>query len=617
MIKVKTKKGTESLTLTQAVDFLKECKKAYYSGKPLVSDDVFDDIEDQVRKVDPINTYFDMVGYTDTMFRAKISHGVPMRSMQKGKSVADIERWLKNTFDERHEMIVEPKIDGMSATIHYENGRMQLVATRKDGDTGYDVTGRAKYIPSIPRNIIHKEPVEIRGEIYLAKNNTFSKPGEPLRNIAVGLMARKDGAEDCKHLSFVAYEVVGNKFKTIVDKITFIKDLGFESFSLMKTESLEGLEKIYWEYIDKYRDEWLFETDGLILQPNEIAVHEKIEDGNANHPKWAIAWKPPSQKKDTEMIGIDWRVTRFGTISPTAVFKPVEIMGTVIQRATLHNLENVRKLKLNRGDKIIIERANDVIPQVVENRSRQHKVSLLIPEVCPSCSHKVIETDVHLKCPNEQCRDRLIDKIVYWVVKSEMDQISESTVLLLYENDLVKKISDLYNLKADDMEDVKGLGESKIKNILAQVNKTRTMTAPEFLNRLGIPSVGKKQLAKLGIKSLTDFRKFHDNESAVGRAVIEWKKNQDNMAILDELSQCIDVKAFVPRTGKTVCFTGSGPMGRKQLAIEAEKKGYIVTDSVNSDLDLLVCDDVNGSSSKLVKARKNGTGIMTYEEFFK
>lgn len=240
---------------------------------------------------------------------------------------------------------------------------------------------------------------------------------------------------------------------------------------------------------------------------------------------------------------------------------------------------------------------------------------MIIPISCPSCGTALKHIGVHLVCTNHHnCDEQLISKILFWVQSCEMDGFSDSTIRTLYKNGILRSIKGLYNLKASDMEGLDGFGKSRIDNILHQIHATQQMSVQDFIARLGIPSVGKKALQNLGIKTLQDFKDFKDSKYAVGRAIIDWKAIPENMELVEDLVS--NIVLMVARQNDTkVCATGTAPMGRKELIKYLEANGCEWADSVSKDTSLLLTDDINGSSSKLVKARKLGTPIKTYAEF--
>ena len=240
---------------------------------------------------------------------------------------------------------------------------------------------------------------------------------------------------------------------------------------------------------------------------------------------------------------------------------------------------------------------------------------MIIPVSCPSCGLTLKQIGVHLVCTNHhECNEQVIQKILFWVQSCEMDGFSESTIRTLYKNGILRSIKGLYSLKASDMENLDGFGTSRIDNIINQIQATREMTTQDFIARLGIPSVGKKALQNLNIKTVDDFKVFKDSKYAVGRAIIEWKSIPENMELVEDLLP--NINFMLARQNATkVCATGTAPMGRKELIKYLEDNGCEWVDSVGKDTVLLLTDDLAGSSSKMVKARKLGIQIKTYSEF--
>jgi len=366
------------------------------------------------------------------------------------------------------------------------------------------------------------------------------------------------------------------------------------------------------------RSEWEFETDGLIITVNDASLFDEIDSRWVidHHHHYSIALKPPSESRETSLERIEWQVSRQGNVVPVAVFSPVIIGGAKIERASLANASTVRSMRLKEGSKLLVERANDVIPYVKENLSRNDDETDLIISDCPSCSSELFDSGVHIKCINPICPEVNIQKILFWVKESAVENISEATIRKLYELGLVKSISDLYSLKAESL-DIPGFAEKKTANFISEISKSRKMTASEFISKLGIPLVQSKTLAKLSIRSIDDFLSFNDETYVVGRNIIEWKNDSANMNYFNEILSAIEIEASEEKEilGK-ICATGKGPLPRNELAKKIADAGYEFSDAVTKDLSILLCDDVNSSSSKIEKARKLGIKIMTYDEFF-
>ncbi|MBP8082455.1 MAG: hypothetical protein KAZ87_04545 [Spirochaetes bacterium] len=600
------------------VDRLLSAKEAYYNSESsIMTDAEFDALEDQLREIDPDNSYFSKVG-SDFVHGEKIKHVYPMLSMQKGKTIPDIAKWIEKLSVENTGFCIQPKIDGLSASIAYENGRIKYIATRGDGETGQIITHIEDYVSDIKKNIsFSKDNIEVRGELYLPKNTSFDTGNRPLRNNCVGLINRKENISDLKYVRFVAYQIEGMKFDNENSKIDLLKKEGFNSVDYFIAMDISDIENMYQKYLDQLRSEWEFETDGLIITVNDSSLFDEIDSRWVidHHHHYSIALKPPSESKETSLERIEWQVSRQGNVVPVAVFSPIIIGGAKIERASLANASTVRSMRLKKGSRLLVERANDVIPYVKENLSKNDDETDLIISECPSCSSKLTDSGVHIKCINQSCPEVNIQKILFWVKESSVENISEATIRKLFELGLVKSISDLYSLKAESL-DIPGFAEKKTANFISEISKSRRMTASAFISKLGIPLVQAKTLAKLSIRSIDDFLSFNDETYVVGRNIIEWKNDSANMSYFNEILSAIEIVSIEEKeTNGKICATGKGPLPRNELAKIITDAGYEFSDTVTKDLSVLLCDDVNSSSSKIAKAKKLGIKIMTYEDF--
>jgi DNA ligase (NAD+) len=606
----------------EIVEKLIEAKKFYYEGNSIMSDSEFDTLEDMLKNIDPENTYFDIVG-TNEIKGNKIKHSIPMLSMNKAKTVEDVQSWLEKILGKRVSLVIEPKIDGLSCSIKYVNGNLLYITTRGDGKIGQDITHIKDYI-NIPKQISSKENIEVRGELYLPKESIFPNPEEkPLRNLAVGLINRKENREDLKYINFVAYQIIGkNDLKTEVSKLKYLINEKFDVVKYKEIISIKELSNYYENYLETYRNDWSYETDGLIITVNENDLHEEIDSKYVvnHHHHYNIALKPPSESKKTTIKSIEWNLSRNGSLIPVIILEPVVIGVTKISRVTANNYENVKNLNLKKVDTLLIQRANDVIP-FIEEVVKQSNEIFEVPVSCPSCFGDLELEGVHLKCKNKQCKEVILQKIIYWVKQSEMDQISDSTIRTLFEKGFIHSINDLYligEINTDILKEIEGMGDKKVTNLIEQIEKSKKMNIHRFITKLGIELVGEKALKKLKINSMIDFWKFNDTTYKIGQNIIAYKKeNKDFIKELESILIIEDIKQSIVNSKGKVCMTGSGPKGRKDLIKDIEEKGYEFIDSINKETNILLCDDINGSSSKIKKAKSLGIKILTYNEFFK
>lgn len=604
-------------SIPELTDLLIKAKDAYYNGTPIMSDSEFDKLEEDLKNIDPNNKYFEIVGAPSTG-KAKIKHRTPMLSLDKAKTVEDVVKYWNKITEKRIDWIAEPKIDGLSATIVYVNGELTYVATRGDGKVGQDITYAAKYINSIPKQIGHDGIIEVRGELFLPKNTQFPNPdNKPLRNLASGLINRKSDREDIKYVEFMAYNVIGPVLEYETDKINYLQKLEFNIPDTVHIFSKSGLTSLYEIYLDKLRDKWLYETDGLVIIVDDNKLHEEIDSRYvvSHHHHYAIALKPPSIGKHTTFRDIEWNISRLGNVVPTAIFDSIVIGGSTVTRATLNNAKNVKELKLQKGDWVYIEKANDVIPFFSENKIENKETDpKLIPENCPSCNSELEQDGVHLVCKNLDCKEQKIQKIIYWITKSS-DQISDGIVRQLYEARFIEEIEDLYFLKKEDIKNLDKQGERSAEIIIEAINKSRDMTIEQFITNLGILQVGEKAVKKMGIKTFQDFIDFNDETYVIGQNLIKFR--DANIEMISRLFGIVKILSpKITNTKGLVCMTGTGPKSRKELITEIQDKGYEFTNSITKDVNILICDDISSSSSKIQKARKAGITLITYSEFF-
>lgn len=619
------------MTAQEIAQRLYEAKEAYYnSGNPLMTDGEFDALEEKLRDLNPEDPYFSTVGTggsieTENPGSGKILHVEAMLSMGKAKTPAEVFKWMdKLKMPEETLWTLQPKIDGLSAACFYARGHLQYVATRGDGKTGQDITSIAPYIQDIPEKIDVDRDLEVRGELYLPRDTAYDTGGRPLRNNCAGLINRKENREDLRHVRFVAYQ--SSRWKPCPGEgavITWLKDKGFHTVEHFSISSREELALYYQDYLDRLRDSWLYETDGLIIMVDDNRLHGEIDSRWVvdHHHHYALALKPPAASRKTKLKDVEWQVSRQGNLIPVALFEAVSLGGAVLSRASLHNLDFVKSMALQIGDELLIERANDVIPYVRENlcasgREGELFLSTLIPSCCPVCRGEVEEEGVHLKCKNPGCPERTIQTILYWVQESGMEQIAEATIRLLHEQGFLRKISDLYRITRENLEGLEGFGEKKTANFLTQIEKARFLSAPELISRLGIPLVQQKALKKLGIKTMDDFWEFEDGSYVTGQNILEWKSSSDNRELLKDLLSVLNLQNTSEKKSLgQVCMTGKGPSGRKELQRIIEARGYEFSSSLTKSTNILLCEDPEGNSSKLQKARKLGTRLMAYEEF--
>lgn len=605
------------MQINEIVEKLLKAKKEYYtSGNSFMSDSEFDSLEDKLKKLDPNNKYFSIVG-TNIKGSNNIKHNHPLLSCAKGKQPDDAIKWLER-INYNGSLVGMAKLDGLTGCVTYVNGKFSHMVTRGDGVVGQDISHLANYI-NIPKEIPCGGSKDVVGEIILPKNTKLETNGKPLRNIASGLVNRKEVSDDLKHLHFVTYNLIGlEEDEWFSDRLKVLEFFGFEIVEKRYLENSSIIKLFYKEYETELREKWIYETDGIILQVDDISRFEKInslyEVNHHFHHNFAL--KPKSESAITLLTGITWDVSKYGYVIPVANFEPIELGNKTITSATLNNYENVENLDLHIGDTIEIENANEVIP-FFKNKISDGKGESLLTHNCPCCGSLLKREGVHIKCFNKDCPDKVVKTITSYCTKCEMDGVSESTIRTLYEHTFIKSIKSLYRLHEhyNMLVHVPGFGVKKIDNLLKQIEKSKKQTVVQFISRLGIENVGERAVKNLGIDSMEKFWKFNDTQYINGQSLITFRR--ENEDLIKELLSYIEIQEEKKTTGnKLVCMTGKGHKGRKELIQDIESKGYSFSETINKDLEYLICEDVSGSSSKLVKARKLGVKLISYKEFF-
>jgi len=625
--------------MQEIVDVLKQAKEDYYNnGESNLTDKEFDDLENELKELDPTNEYFKMVGI-DT-YGNKIKHNFPMKSIDKVNSFKELNDWINKRFGNNEiNVLITPKYDGLSFTAKYENGKIKYLATRGDGTEGQDISHILKYLDSLNIDLsdqLYGLNFEIRGELIIKKEHQEYFKNKPLRNIVVGLCGRKENNKDCKYITPVIYDVVGLEFDSEDDKFNWLLCYFNEDFTTYKFYDYKKIENFIYKFENEFRDKMKFELDGLVITLNDSNDRKEWIGNHDHHWDYNVAYKFKAISKQTIYRGVKYDVSRYGNLIPVAFFDEVIILNRKINNASLSNYQKIFDMQLKVGDEILVALANDVIPYIEENLSagiKQRELknkkeilplteALIFSQVnlrnCPSCGKELIVDDIHLKCINQNCPAQNIKIITNYCKVLGMENLSEQTIASLYVNNIIKNINDLYELKNkyEELIGLIGMGGKKINNLLNEVERTKTMTIETFIDSLSISLVGEKQVKKLGIKCFKDFINFSDETYEAGKQIINYVKN--NKLFLNELYCHINIftPTIINKNGRKICMTGKGPDTRENLIKVIEKKGDMFIDGITKETQVLLCEDKNGSSSKLVKARKLGIEIINYSEYF-
>lgn len=628
-------------------------KKKYYDGEPVISDEAYDVLEDRLKKLDPENPVLHIVGSPE---RGKIMHDVPMLSCQKATDIDEVVKWSKG-FD----LFVGYKIDGFSLSLIYENGKFIQAATRGNGITGDDSTIVAMKIRSIPKSIPATSRVNIRGELFMKIsefnriNNSEGGMYISPRNLAVGTIKQKDlSLLETRSLEFNTFELIGyDETLSFEENNKLMQSWGFKTadFELLKAPTKLNISSLY-EKIETKRNTLDFEIDGLIFKYNDTA--ERIKAGStAHHPKWMMALKFASQGKISEIRGITWQVGRMGNLTPVAELEPVEVAGATISRATLHNADFLEELDVAEKDMIIVIRSGDVIPKITEviKKGPNHAE---FPTNCPSCDSKLIRDRVNLLCTQNDCREKVIQQIRYFVRTIDIVGLGPKNIAKLYDKGLVQHYSDLFNPKLTKGVLTSLLGKNGSK-IYDSIQSFRELPFNTFLASLGIETLG-KQMAKVLSRHFSSYDELKnvpisrlvtiegisdttakyiydgvrdpskgDRVLSNGVKIIYGKrkkksrtKKSGGLGDFLDIEDQPDVKEVLSvedANTKTVYVTGKiEGKTKKEIQNFLKKYNYEWASSVTKNLDILVTGDKPGVA-KLKKARQYGIQIKTWNDF--
>ena len=598
-----------------------------------------------------------------------VQHLVPMLSLDNSYNsddLLDFDRKARElTGLAEIEYCVEPKFDGSSISLIYENDLLVRGATRGDGVEGDDITTNIKQIRSIPLSAKFSgygiQQAEIRGEVLINKKN-FAKYNEQLaeqglpplanpRNAAAGTLRIKDTAEVAKrnleafvyHVSFYTSE---RGVKTPAEltshsgSLALLWELGFRSPEKEK-KIFKGIEKVikYCNEFEEGRDDLPYEIDGMVIKVNDIALQEKM-GMTSHHPRWAIAYKFKARQATTELLGIEFQVGRTGAVTPVAKLKPVAIGGVTVSSISVHNEDYIKEKDLRIGDAVLIERAGDVIPQIVKSLADSrtgHEKKIHFPKTCPVCNSKLFkeEEEAVWRCINIDCPAQVVERVIHFVSKDAMDirGFGEANVRKFYELGLLKDIPGIYTLDFTAISSMEGFGQKSIDNLQAAIENSKKQPLHRLIYALGIRFVGEttaKTLAQ-AVNHLLDFKKFsiedlqnlEDVGPKVAGSIHHFFSNGSNIDMLEELEklglQLKNTKKEMTATGnlsgQTFLFTGTLPtLKRSEAEALAEENGGQLLSGVSAKLNYLVVGEDAGS--KLEKAKKiNSVKIISEEEF--
>ncbi|WP_265023731.1 NAD-dependent DNA ligase LigA [Wolbachia endosymbiont (group A) of Epistrophe grossularia] len=619
---------------------IKHHNELYYrKNKPEITDAEYDEL---VKKAD-IQT----VGASPDDRFSKVEHIVPMLSLIKVYSQEDVEEFIAKSREllntDELKIMCELKIDGLSFTAIYENGLLIKAATRGDGNLGEDVTDNIKTIKDFPQALPGiKGRLEVRGEVYIRNddflklNKNFSNP----HNTASGSLRQLDPEVTARRpLKYFAYSLIGGTEKTQLEVLNKLKEFGFcinEHQCL--ANNVDEMLKFYNRMYDN-RHELGYDVDGVVYKVNNLQLQDHL--GNTNKaPRWAIAHKFPAAHGKTKIEKISVQVGRTGQLTPVAQLAPINIGGVLITKANLYNQDEIKRKDIREGDVVVVARAGDVIPKIVEVDKKfrpRNTPKFVFPDTCHECGCAVDKFEAAARCSGGNvCPAQQIGKLKHFVEVLDIKGFGDKQIEFFYDLGLIRKISDIFaleeKLKNFNLSEQEGWGEKLISNLLNSINSRKTITLEKFISSLGIRLVGSR-----AAKILANHYKSYDGWMAqlpydreapdklmsiigIGEETItsleEFFSEEDNVEMVKNLASQLKIEpvsANSPLSGKIVVFTGKLSRERKEMQAEAESLGGIVSSSVSPKTDFLVVGEKPGSKYK--KATELGVKILTEEEW--
>lgn len=667
------KEYKEKISLIQKLN-----KAYYYNDKPLVSDAEYDKIKKDIldfEKKNPnivdIDSPSKKVGFAPSKKFSKVKHIVPMLSLDNAFTKDDVEDFLKKIKnylnfpkDTTIELTAEPKIDGISASLIYKNNKIIRGLSRGDGEYGEDITENLLTIKDIPK-VLHGENIdkefEIRGEVYIGKKdfekikNDFANP----RNAAGGSLRQKDSKKTALiPLKFFAHsigDIDEKKFKTHINFLNFCKKIGFKINPLTKTfSSADELIKSYL-YVEEIRASLDYDIDGIVYKVNDLTLQKRLGSLSSS-PRWAIAHKFSSEKATTVIRKIEIQVGRTGALTPVAKLDPVNVGGVLVSNATLHNEDEIIRKDIRLNDTVIIQRAGDVIPQVVEViKSKRDKNSkkFTFPDNC-LCGRPAVKDynetskklDVVKRCADTgfNCEFMAREKIKHFVSKEALniDGFGKKIVEDFWSLNFIRLPQDIFTLDYKKIEKLEGWGELSVNNLKTAIEKSKDISLAKFIYSLGIRHIGQENAKNLSryFVSMKNFLKLCnpdllmneinslDEINGIGETQIEslihFFKDKKNNKVVYELSKILNIQDFIEKkidsffSGKNIMFTGGfSTMSRSEAKSLAETLGAKILSSVSKKLDYLVIGLSKPTKNKVDKAKEFGVKIIEEKEWLK
>lgn len=644
---------TKLQRMKELAEMLTRASRAYYQeDRELMSnysyDKLYDELEDLERETGIVlaGSPTQKVGYESVEELPKERHEQPMLSLDKTKEAAALAAFVGE-----QKALLSWKLDGLTVVLTYREGRLFKAVTRGNGEVGEVITNNARVFENIPLSIPYRGELILRGEAVISYSD-FVKINEEIedvdakyknpRNLCSGSVRQLNNQiTAARHVKFFAFTLVkaeGTDFKNSrEEQLSWLRGQGFQTVEYREVTGATVQETVEW-FAERIQD-YDIPSDGLVAIYDDIAYGRSLGT-TAKFPRDSMAFKWKDEVRSTHLTEIEWSPSRTGLINPVAIFEPVELEGTTVSRASVHNLSIMKALELGLGDEIQVYKANMIIPQIAENLTRSGKME--IPSACPVCGgptkiRRVNDVET-LYCTNEECQAKKIKGFTLFVSRNALniDGLSEMTLEKFIGRGFIREFADIFELERyrEEIVAMEGFGEKSYENLIAGIDKARKTTLPRLLYALGIPNVGvanAKMLCKAFDWDLDRIRRAETEELAtidgigevIGRSIADYFASEKNAAVLDRLLKEVTVEK--PKTdmaeqifaGVNFVITGSVHhyANRNELKALIEEKGGKVTGSVTSKTNYLINNDTELGSSKNKKAKELGIPIISEETF--
>lgn len=627
----------------------------YVIDDPIIDDYEYDGLMREVKVLEekypelitPLSPTMRVGGYALTTFE-KVRHTVQMGSLQDVFSEEELFSFDSRVRQEVTPLYtVEPKIDGLSVSLEYRDGAFVRGSTRGDGFVGEDITENLRTIRTIPLQINEKLPfLEVRGEVYMPRDSfavlvaqqeeNGEQPAKNPRNAAAGSLRQKDSSVTAKRsldiFIFNIQQIEGKQLSSHHESLEYLKTLGFKVVSDRVYDTIDAAIARIRE-IGAEKKDYTYDTDGAVIKVDDFSQRD-ILGATAKVPKWAVAFKYPPEEKETTLNEIEINVGRTGALTPVAVFDPVQLAGTTVSRASLHNQDIISQLDVRIGDQIVVRKAGEIIPEVVRVAAHsENSVPYHIPEICPVCGHKAERSgdEAAIRCINPNCRAQLLRSITHFASREAMniDGLGEAIVKQLIDSEFIASAADLYTLTAEQLMRLSNFKEKSASNLLNAIEKSKNNEPDRLIFALGIRGIGGRSATLLckrfgsvgaimnaSAEEITTIDSFGD---ILAENIVNAFRDEDMRQLVSRLKEYgvnmiyHDAAVGDAFAGKTFVLTGTLPtMKREEAKALIESLGGKCSGSVSKKTDYVVAGEAAGS--KLTKANELGIEIITEEQ---